>query len=170
LINILPFKINCCIFLKMSSESFTVFHKQNHATHDAVITYPSHCGSCSSHNLTCWCNDTKNDAHKHISSPTVGSAKHRKKWLSVSHQKADRYTSTICLFVCLSLLSCWRNQTDKIYFCQTYLFWKTTFFSGIDFMSEYFPLNWFNFLQTKFYLWQQNKFSTVMSRIQNKSF
>jgi hypothetical protein len=22
----------------MSSESFTVFHKQNHATHDAVIT------------------------------------------------------------------------------------------------------------------------------------
>ena len=34
----LPFKINCCIFLKMSSESFTVFHKQNHATQDAVIT------------------------------------------------------------------------------------------------------------------------------------
>lgn len=38
LIYMLPFKINCCIFLKMSSESFTVFHKQNHATHDAVIT------------------------------------------------------------------------------------------------------------------------------------
>ena len=34
----LPFKINCCIFLKMSSESFTVFLKQNTATHDEVTT------------------------------------------------------------------------------------------------------------------------------------
>jgi hypothetical protein len=105
----------------------------------------------------------------------MGSAKHCKKWLKIQCVTPESwqvyiYALFVCLFVCLSLLSCWRNQTDKIYFCQTYLFWKAMFFSGIDFMSEYFPFNWFNFLQTKFYLWQQNKFSTVMSRIQNKSF
>ena len=77
----LPFKINCCIF-HMFSQSFSVFHKQNHATHDAVITLLT-AVLVNSHNITCWYNDTKNNTHKHISSPIMWSTKHSKKQLKI---------------------------------------------------------------------------------------